>query len=74
MIENREDAQVYFDAALVAYRALDKALGEIAPKVNEAEFRALQTATGKVMGEICLEVFQPFFRLHPDLMPEEWKE
>ncbi|GEM_PF-217208 len=64
---------------------LDKLMKEITKEINESiilvqeqcseeEFKTYRRAAAQVMGDIFLDIMNPIYNLHPDIIPDEMKD
>ena len=74
MIADRAIAETLFKAAFDAYCGVDAALSKVAPELSPEELSAAKHAVGRVMGEIIFEITTPILKIHPDLLPEAWRD
>ena len=50
---------------------LDETIGVVRANSTEDEFYRYRQLVGRLMGEIFLEILQPIYTEHPDLVPNE---
>ena len=74
MITNRAAAEILFKAAFDAYCGVDAALARIAPDLTPDELHASRRVVGRVMGEILCEITEPILKVHPELLPDAWRD
>lgn len=74
MISNQATAAILFQSAFDAYCGVDAALSKIAGELSPEELAACKLAAGKVMGTILIEITEPILRVHPELLPDGWRE
>ncbi len=66
--------QIAEKTALVAQQSsmlLDSHLRDLQEVMSKAEFKATCQKFGKAMGEIYLQLLDPIWKEHPDLLPEK---
>jgi hypothetical protein len=71
LIADPAHAKKVSDLMLEYGAKLDALLGELQPHLSEEEFNRYRRATGRVMGEMLLEVMNPLYAAHPELKPPE---
>ncbi len=64
MITDRSSAETRVGAALT----------QIAPDLNSAGLAAAKQTVGRVMGEFLVEPTKLILKVHPEFLPEGWKE
>ena len=71
MINNAEIAKSISDLMLKIGKDINDSIILVQTECSPDEFSAYKLAAGKVMGEILLEIMNPIYETHPDIMPDE---
>jgi hypothetical protein len=67
----KKDVAETISKLMIEYGAkLDDSVRLVMESCSEDEFHTYRRAVGKVMGEMLLEIMNPIYREHPDLLPE----
>ena len=61
------------ETAQEALGQLDLSIHAVQAASAQPEFETFRTVVGKIMGAIVVEVLQPLYAEHPDIVPEELK-
>jgi hypothetical protein len=59
------------DTAQEALGQLDLSIHAVQTTSTQSEFEAFRTVVGRVMGAIVVDILQPIYAEHPDLVPPE---
>ncbi|MBK5143866.1 hypothetical protein I2494_09065 [Budviciaceae bacterium BWR-B9] len=73
MINNTEVAESISDLMLKIGKDINESIILVQAECSPDEFSAYKLAAGKVMGEILLEIMNPIYEMHPDIIPDELK-
>ena len=68
-----EDAKRISPRIISVYKELHAILNDIEEHTDEPEFKRYRHNFAVVMGEIALEIMEPLFKEHPQVMPPEYK-
>jgi hypothetical protein len=71
MIEKKEIA-AQISALMIEYGAkLDASVAMVRDHCSENELKEYRRVTGKIMGDMLLEIMNPLYQRHPDLKPPQ---
>jgi hypothetical protein len=72
MISDTKIAREISQLMLNMCAQVDESLARVREQCPADEVRAYQTATGRIVGAILMDVLEPLYIRHPELKPTNW--
>jgi hypothetical protein len=72
MISDANIARQVSQLMLNMFSQVDESLAMVRERCPADEVQAYQTATGRVVGAILMDVLEPLYLRHPELKPANW--